>query len=247
MMDKASTGDGGRMDGGPVEGATGMDRTGGRPVARAVLWDLDGTLVDSAEQHWQAWRETLEANGFTVTRDQFRATFGQRNDAILGEWLGQDADPAAMRELGDRKEERYRELVAESGIEPLAGARHWIATLEADGWRQAVASSAPRLNVEAVLRALDLDDVLATIVAAEDVRHGKPAPDVFLTAANRLSVEPAGCVVVEDAAAGVEAARRAGMACIGIGATGFAEADIIVRSLADLQAGTFDRLLDRKG
>jgi beta-phosphoglucomutase len=212
-----------------------------------VLWDLDGTLVDSAEQHWVAWRETLEAAGFTITRAQFRQTFGQRNDAILGRWLGDGVPAGRRRELGDAKEARYRELVAARGLTPLPGAAEWVHRLERDGWRQAVASSAPRLNVEVVVRALGLVGQFGALVAAEDVVHGKPAPDVFLAAADRLAVPPARCVVVEDAPAGIEAARRAGMRSIGVGAAGFAPADVVVGSLDLLPGDAFDRLIERRG
>jgi beta-phosphoglucomutase len=211
-------------------------------VTRAVLWDLDGTLVDSAEQHWLSWSQTLAAHGLTVTRAQFKETFGQRNDAILARWLGSDFPRERARVIGDAKEARYRELVAEGGLVPLPGAAAWVERLAAEGWRQAVASSAPRLNVEVVVRALGLADHMAALVAAEDVKHGKPAPDVFLTAAQRLGVPPDRCIVVEDAAAGVEAARRAGMRSIGLGRDGFAPADMVVTALDQLPPDAFDRL-----
>jgi beta-phosphoglucomutase len=212
-------------------------------ASRAVLWDLDGTLVDSAEEHWLSWSQTLAAHGLSVTRAQFKTTFGQRNDAILANWLGNDFPPERARVIGDAKEARYRELVVEGGLVPLPGAAPWVKRLAAEGWRQAVASSAPRLNVEVVVRALGLADRMAALVAAEDVRNGKPAPDVFLLAAERLGVPPARCVVVEDAAAGIEAARRAGMRSIGLGPPGFAPADVVVQSLEQLGADGFSRLV----
>jgi beta-phosphoglucomutase len=208
-----------------------------------VLWDLDGTLVDSAEQHWQAWSETFTSHGLTVTREQFRETFGQRNDAILARWLGNGLSREQARTIGDVKEARYRELVAQAGLVPLPGAEPWVRRLTAGGWRQAVASSAPRLNVEVVVRALGLESHFGALVAAEDVVHGKPAPDVFLAAAQRLGVPPNRCIVVEDAAAGVDAARRAGMRSVGLGPAGFAPADVVVRSLEDLAPDTFARLV----
>jgi beta-phosphoglucomutase len=137
--------------------------------------------------------------------------------------------------------------VAARGLTPLPGAAEWVHRLERDGWRQAVASSAPRLNVEVVVRALGLVGQFGALVAAEDVVHGKPAPDVFLAAADRLAVPPARCVVVEDAPAGIEAARRAGMRSIGVGAAGFAPADVVVGSLDLLPGDAFDRLIERRG
>jgi beta-phosphoglucomutase len=126
-------------------------------------------------------------------------------------------------------------------LTPLPGAGQWVQRLT--DWRQAVASSAPRLNVEVVVRALGLADRFGALVAAEDVEHGKPAPDVFLAAAARLDVTPARCVVVEDAAAGVEAARRAGMRSIGLGPPDFAPADVVIQSLEELPPDAFARLV----
>ncbi len=214
-------------------------------AARAVLWDLDGTLVDSAPHHWIAWRETMRAEGVTITYEQFLATFGKKNDLILREWLGEDVEPERSRRIGEEKEAHYRRLVAERGLTPLPGAAEWVARLHGDGWRQAIASSAPRLNVEAVLAVVDFGGAFGAVVTAEDVTAGKPDPDVFLTAAARLGVPPARCIVVEDAAAGIEAARRAGMRAVGVSPHVTLEADVSVRSLDELAPGTFEELLGR--
>ncbi len=213
------------------------------PARRAVLWDLDGTLVDSTEYHWRSWQQPLADEGVHITRADFLASFGQRNDAILRGWLGPDADPARMRRVGDAKEASYREIIAAEGISPLPGAAEWVRRLHEAGWLQAIASSAPRLNVEVVRRALGFESLIETFVAAEDVQRGKPDPEVFLTAAARLGVSPARCVVVEDAAAGIEAARRAGMRCIGVGDVALAGADVHVGSLADLPPRAFEDLI----
>jgi beta-phosphoglucomutase len=209
---------------------------------RAVLWDLDGTLADSTAIHWQSWQAALEPERVRITEADFLATFGQRNEEILRSWLGPGADAAHIQRVGERKELRYRALLAAQGLEPLPGAAEWVRRLASSGWRQAIASSAPRLNVQAMTRSLKFTSLLSTVVSAEDVAAGKPDPEVFLVAASRLGVPPNRCVVVEDAAAGVEAARRAGMACIGLGAGGL-RADVAVTSLADLAPDVFDMLL----
>ena len=212
-------------------------------AARAVLWDLDGTLVDSAPHHWIAWRETMRAEGVAIAYEQFLATFGKKNDLILREWLGEDVDPARGRRIGEDKEAHYRRLVAERGLAPLPGAAEWVARLQADGWRQAIASSAPALNVEAVLQVVDFGGAFGAVVTAEDVRAGKPDPEVFLTAAARLGVPTARCIVVEDAAAGIKAARRAGMRSVGVSPHVTLDADVAARSLDEIPPGTFDDLL----
>ncbi len=212
--------------------------------ARAVLWDMDGTLLDSAEYHWLAWREALAAEGYTLTREQFAGTFGQRNDTILRAYFGPDYPLSEIDRIGAIKETRYRELVRTRGVETLPGVRRWLERLSASGWRQAVASAAPRLNIDAILDALGLAGRFDAIVSAEDVQRGKPDPQVFLTAAERLGVPPTQCVVVEDAPAGIEGARRAGMRAIGVLTThADLPADRVVRTLDELPDEAFDDLI----
>jgi len=212
-------------------------------AVRAVLWDLDGTLVDSAELHWRSWRDTLAGEGLHITHQQFLDTFGQKNDRILPVWLGPDTAKERIRRVGDAKEAEYRRLVQVHGVTPLPGAAGWIRVLHAAGWKQAIASSAPRANVGVMLRALGVDTELDAIVAAEDVTAGKPDPQVFLEAAAAVGVPPDRCIVVEDAAVGLEAARRAGMKAIGVGGGPDLDADLVVASLEDLPADAFARLL----
>jgi HAD superfamily hydrolase (TIGR01509 family) len=205
---------------------------------------MDGTLVDSADYHWQAWRETMTDQGFPITHEQFLATFGQRNDSILHKWLGEKATPELIQHVGDTKEALYRQHVRRCGIEPLPGAFEWVQRLHRQGWRQAIASAAPRANIETILDALRCTDYFTGIVSAEDVHRGKPDPEVFLVAANKLGVAPERCVVVEDAPQGIEAARAAGMKSIGVSRDGKPmKADLVVQSLDRLAPNAFDSLL----
>ena len=216
----------------------------GIAAPRAVLWDMDGTLVDSGEYHYQAWRETMAGLGRELERDEFAATFGQRNEAILRRYIGPQVTAEEIQQIGDAKEERYRARVCASGIAALPGVRQWLARLGADGWRQAIASSGPRLNSETIIAALGLDGTFDTVIAAEDVIHGKPHPEVFLAAAARLGVAPSRCVVVEDAPMGIEAARRGGMRSLGVLNTHpHLDADRVARSLEELEPDAFERLL----
>jgi beta-phosphoglucomutase len=207
---------------------------------RAVLWDLDGTVVDSEEFHWRAWQVTMAAQGVAITHGQFLATFGQRNDSVLPGWLGVPPGDPLVERIGAAKESLYRRMVESEGLSPLPGVREWVERLHREGWRQAIASSAPGRNVDVVLRTIGLASDFQAIVAAEDVTTGKPDPQVFLLAARRVGVEPPRCTVVEDAAAGVEAGKRAGMRTIAVGrnATRLG-ADIAVASLADLPPHAF--------
>ncbi|HEX8720698.1 MAG TPA: HAD-IA family hydrolase [Pyrinomonadaceae bacterium] len=220
-----------------------MTTTGTR---RAALWDVDGTLIDSREYHWLSWQGALAGERFKVTREQFEQTFGRRNDEILRGYFP-DYAASDIARVGEAKEVAYRALVRERGVELLPGVRRWLERLKAEGWLQAVASSAPLKNLEAIVEALSLGEYFSAVASAEDVTEGKPDPQVFLAAAARLGVKPAACVVVEDAPAGTEAARRAGMRCVGV-LSSHAElrADIVVCTLEELPATAFDELLDKE-
>ena len=143
-------------------------------LTRAVLWDMDGTLVDSAGYHWQAWRDTMSREGFPITYEQFLATFGQRNDSILRQWVSEKITPELIRRIGDSKEALYRQHVRQRGISPLPGALKWVHQLQRKGWKQAIASAAPRANIETILDALHASEYFEAIVSADDVHRGKP-------------------------------------------------------------------------
>jgi len=205
---------------------------------------MDGTLVDSAEYHWQAWRDTMSREGSPITLERLLATFGQRNDSILRQWLGVRATAESIQRIGDAKEALYREHVRRHGIAALPRAFDWVQLLQGEGWRQAIASAAPRANIETILDILQVAGCFQAIVSAEDVHRGKPDPEVFLVAAGKLGVPPAHCIVVEDAQHGIEAARAAGMKSIGVSQNGHhLPADIVVRSLDLLDANAFKTLL----
>jgi beta-phosphoglucomutase len=200
----------------------------------AVLWDLDGVLVDTSSFHFEAWRRLMAEMGRELSEEEFRATFGRRNSEILRRWLPDLSDREIDR-LSERKEAIFRELLPEK-IPLLPGVRRLTMELADAGAAQAVASSTPRANLEVVLPRLGLP--IAAYVGAEDVSRGKPHPEVFLKAAEKLSVPPARCVVIEDSVAGVEAARGAGMACVAVTTTWprerLADADLVVDSLEEI-------------
>jgi beta-phosphoglucomutase len=213
-------------------------------MIKAVLWDLDGTLVDSVDGHWRAWLAIMNAEGAPLTFPQFTATFGKRNDEILLEWFGDRMSAGQREELSVAKETLFREMVGQHGLALLPGAAEWVARLRDTGWKQAIATSAPRLNMAAMVEATGIGAWFDAMVAAEDVVNGKPHPEVFLTAAARVGATPATAIVVEDAMAGVEAGRRAGMRVIGVRpGDPLSDAHVTAVSLSDLAADTFDRLL----
>jgi beta-phosphoglucomutase len=157
-----------------------------------------------------------------------------RNSEIMP-LLFPDMSPSESAYVDQAKETRYRELIELQGIELLPGVAAWIDRFKAAGWKQAIASSAPRDNVITIAHVLHFNGTFEAMISGADVQRGKPDPDIFLAAARRLKVEPLQCLVIEDATAGIEAAHRAGMKAIGVLNTHpHLEAEVVVPSLQDL-------------
>ena len=214
----------------------------------AVLWDVDGVIIDSGEQHRQSWRELARENGLSYSDERFWASFGRRNADVIPYLFGMTPSVDELARLADRKEEIYRELLSQEAI-GLPGAKELLAALHAAGYHQALGSSAPRKNIELVVRLLGIASYLDGAVSGEDVAHGKPAPDIYVAAAGRTGVIPAHCLVIEDAIAGIEAAHAAGMPAIAVRRAGVADppglqqADFIATSLSEVDVARVDHLL----
>jgi len=184
------------------------------PNARAVIFDLNGTLIDDIRYHFEAWKTLAERIGFEMNEAVFQSMNGLKNEDIFPKLLGRDVDPETILALGKEKEERYRTLYRPH-LAPLRGAPELLARLRAAGVRLAVASSAPIENRAMVLEGLGWTHTFDAVVASEGLR-GKPAPDIFLAAARTLGVLPSECLVFEDAVNGVLSAVAAGMTVVGI-------------------------------
>jgi beta-phosphoglucomutase len=220
------------------------------PNGYAVIWDVDGTLVDTAELHFQAWVKLAREIGKPFTRQDFAATFGRRNPEILGLLFGTHLTAQEMDLLAARKEDYYK-AAARAGVQLLPGVRSLLEGLHAAGFKQAIGSSAPRGNLELILDLTDTARYFAAIVSQEDTQRGKPDPQVFLVAAHKLHVAPNHCLVMEDAVAGVQAAKTGGMKCIAVAFAGHhpvarlqeAGADLVVKSLDEIDVPAIRQIL----
>jgi beta-phosphoglucomutase len=208
----------------------------------AIVWDVDGTLVNTAEQHFLAWCRIAAEIGRPFTRADFAATFGMRNPDIIRRLFFPGADDARCAELGTRKEDLYRSSVREEGVSLLPGVGRLLAAFAAAGWSQAVGSSAPPGNLDLLLGITDTRRYFAAVVTGDDVTRGKPDPEVFLTAAAKLGAGPGRCVVFEDAVAGVEAARAGGMRCVAVTFGGHHPAERLRAAGADLVVGSLEEV-----
>jgi beta-phosphoglucomutase len=215
--------------------------------AAAVIFDMDGVLVDSAEAHRRAWTQLGDEVGTPFTTERFQQTFGMRNASIIPAWLG-EVSPQRFAKLDQRKEALYRELVRKGAVRIYRRIPELFVELRRRGAGVAVASSGPGQNVALLIDTMGARGFIDVVIAAEDVSHGKPHPEAFLKAAERLQVAPRCCAVIEDSVHGIDAAKRAGMRAIAVltstsrDALVAAGADVVVNEVGDLQ---FDDLLVR--
>ncbi|OQW95851.1 MAG: hypothetical protein BWK77_06770 [Verrucomicrobia bacterium A1] len=203
-----------------------------------AIFDWDGVVVDSSRLHVPSWEALAKEEGHRLPGGLRIGSLGVKTEAVISDLLGWTTDPAAVRALTLRKEQLFRNLAAETGIEAQPGVLDFLRGLKHAGIVCAVGSSAPRLNVEAGMEALNAQGLFAAIASGDDVTRGKPAPDIFLKAAEQLGRRPEECAVFEDAPAGVEAARAAGMRVVALLSTH----DPHVLHKADLMIQRFDEL-----
>ena len=220
------------------------------PEPTGVIFDMDGILVLTEEPHWQSWLAVAVPRGVTLDYDTFLSCFGRVNDDCFPILFG-DVDREEMDRVAEEKEQAFRDIIREDV--PLApGTRELLAELKAAGVKLAVGSSGPRENVDLVLDSGRIREYFGAVVTGNDVTNGKPAPDAFLLAANRLNVPVDRCAVVEDAPPGIEAARAAGMLAVGVTTTHTADqlrgagANHLFKHLADLASGTLLGLIEQQ-
>jgi len=211
----------------------------------AVIFDLDGVLIDTGWAHLRAWQELADREGFEMTERFFKDTFGMQNYQIIPMLLP-GISAQELKRMSDWKEHRYRDIIAER-LTPADGVAELLNALKRTGFHLAVGSSAPRANLELMLKGARLTHYFDACVSGEDVTAGKPDPATFLKAAERLSITPRRCAIVEDAVQGVQAGKAAAMAVVAVTSTrnrrDLAAADLVVDSLTELEPTDFLHLI----
>jgi beta-phosphoglucomutase family hydrolase len=214
---------------------------------RAVIWDMDGVIADTARPHFNSWKFAFHKQGIQFTDDEFNKVFGQRNDLIIRQKMGLDFSQQLIDTISDDKELFFRQEIVKD-LRPFSGVLNLLQLLKENNLLVAIGSSAPLENVEVIIQGLKIDSYFSAIVFGLEVKEGKPSPEVFLTAARKLDVEPLDCIVIEDAVAGVQAAKAARMACIAVTnsnpAKMLSQADLIVNSLQQVQLSDLERLFN---
>jgi beta-phosphoglucomutase len=223
-----------------------MTRT---PPARAcaVVFDLDGVLIDSYRPHLESWRMLARERGLPFSEEQFRPLFGLAGRDMISRLYGAPLREEEIAALYERKKALFREVAAR-GCPVVDGAPQLVDALHEAGFRLAIATSGPRESVEAALEEMGRREKFSAWAAAEDVARTKPDPALYRLAARRLDVAPRRCCAVEDAPAGIASARGAGMSVVGLWSPirrddDLREADLVVRSLRDLSPGRFAAII----
>ncbi len=186
-------------------------------ITPAILWDMDGTIIDTKASHFSTWEAVLKKHGIRLDPDVFAANFGRNTRTILPVFLGFRPDPELMEQLIEEKAVLFREeapLVSSL----IPGVVDWLSTAKAQGISQAIASSGPLENIETMMSSFGLTEYFDRFVSGADL-PAKPEPDVFLAAARELQRKPDECLVIEDSLPGVKAAVNAGMKCLAVTTT----------------------------
>jgi beta-phosphoglucomutase family hydrolase len=184
-----------------------------------AIFDWDGVIIDSSALHEESWNVLAAREGLPLPPGHFKRGFGMKNEVIIPTVLGWSQEAAEIDRLAREKERTYRELVKEHGIDPVPGVVGWLRTLKGAKVPTAIGSSTHRKNIDCVLDRIRLGEYFDVIVSGDQVTQGKPAPDIFLSAAEQLQAPPNRCVVFEDAHVGIEAALAAGMKVVGVATT----------------------------
>jgi beta-phosphoglucomutase len=201
---------------------------------RAVLWDLDGTIVDSDPYHKLAWRDTFNRHGVAFTEEKYRFTLGRRNKEIIRRYFGANLSGREVDAIAEQKEEAFRNYIKDN-IKPFPQVIEILSAMAAADFKLAIVSSATLENIRLITEVLEINKLFDLFITGKDVSLGKPSPQGFLTAAERLRIMPGNCIVIEDAAAGVSAAKTGGMYCVAVTNTSsrkdLAAADVVVDRL----------------
>lgn len=212
-----------------------------------VIFDWDGVIIDSSRQHEKSWQQLAAEEKHALAKDFFLRSFGMKNENIIPNLLGWTKDPAEIRRISLRKEEIYRDILCRDTVKPLPGVLHLLESLAAGSIPCAIASSTPLANIECVIDELGIRRHFRAMVTGEDVKHGKPDPEVFLLAGEKLGLPPAKCVVIEDAHVGVEAARNAKMKVVAVATTHpaatLADADLVANWLSEVSVEALGQLV----
>ena len=209
-------------------------------MERIVIFDMDGVLINSEALHYRLWKEIFAEEGVEIDFAHYKGCIGSRDDVLMNIiWNAYGADFRTRHDLLERFEERKRQYIDEKGVPEIPGVRETLDELHKRGYRMAVASSSPLAYIKLCTEKVGIRHYFEVLFSGEQVANPKPAPDVFLAAAQAMDAAPEDCVVVEDSHNGSRAAKAAGMRCIGFvnpdsGDQDLSAADVLIYRFAEL-------------
>lgn len=215
---------------------------------KAVIFDMDGVIIDSEPIHFEVDKQTFKDLGYNVSVEELGKYVGTTNEYMLTEIKKKYNINKSIEEIISYKVEMTKRKVMESNLEPIEGIKELLSELKNKDIPTAIASSSPRDFIDVVVSKFKLKNYFKFIVSGEEVKRGKPAPDIYFETAKKLGINPRDCIVIEDSKNGVLAAKTAGMKCIGFqnansGNQDLSKADIIVNSIKDVNTKNTEILL----
>ena len=206
-----------------------------------VIWDMDGVLVDTADAHYQAWKDVLALHDIDFSRAFFEMTFGINNHNLIKKIFSTQLDEKTATEISNQKEIHYREQIKKD-LKIFPGVEELLKECKDSGFKQALDTSAPQENIDAIMQLTDLSKYFDELVSTDTLRS-KKYPDAYLAASSALELQPENCIVIEDSILGIEGAKKAGMQCIAVATTHpkdkLEDADLVVASINALEVSIF--------
>lgn len=207
---------------------------------KAVIFDMDGVIIDSEPIHFEVDMQTMRDLGFDISSEELEKYVGTTNEYMFTDLKNKYNINQSIEEIINYKVELTKKKIIQSDLDPIEGIKELLVDLKNKNIPTAIASSSPRSFIDVVVAKFNLQDYFKYIISGEEVVNGKPAPDVYIETAKKLGLPPEECTVIEDSRNGVLAAKTAGMKCIGFqninsGNQDLSKADIIVKSITEIK------------
>ena len=212
-------------------------------MKKAVIFDIDGTLLDSVDQHAHAWQDAFRRFGHEIPYEKIRSQIGKGGDQILPLFLSKQEQEKIGKDLQDYRSTLFKEKYLPD-VKPFPCVRDLFLKIKDNGQQLALASSAKGDELKTFERIAGIDDLVQAETSSADAKHSKPNPDIFQAALDKLGqgVKPENCVVVGDSPHDAEGAKRAGLACVGVLCGGFPEESLVEAGCVAIYAGPEDLL-----